>query len=208
MNAVPLRWTRNRPTRIVMRIGTMAGASRGAPAPGRRMPDIEQRQQRDDAALAALVGAHDQDGVFERDDHDQRPEARRYDARHGFGRDRAGGVRGLLEPIECAGADVAVDDAEVRQAWRRPAVARFQSGAAPPLEGFWPSLRPPKPPQGWAETPAKETSGCRLIGRWTEGVSRLRVSILIVVRGVLSPAIPPRAATATTSPIVRRCAAG
>jgi hypothetical protein len=43
----------------------------GAPATGRRMPDIEKRQQRDDAALAAVVGAHDQDGVFERDDHDQ-----------------------------------------------------------------------------------------------------------------------------------------
>ena len=42
-----------------------------APAPGRRTPHIEKRQQRDDAALAAVVGAHDQDGVFERDDHDQ-----------------------------------------------------------------------------------------------------------------------------------------
>ncbi len=88
---------------------------RGAPAPGRRTPDIEKRQQRDDAALAAVVGAHDQDGVFERDDHDQRPEDHRYDADDGFGRDRSGGVCGLLESIERARADVAVDDAERRE---------------------------------------------------------------------------------------------
>ena len=30
MNAVPLRWTRNRPTRIAMLIGTTTGASWGA----------------------------------------------------------------------------------------------------------------------------------------------------------------------------------
>ena len=30
MNAVPLRWTKNRPTRIAMLIGTMTGASWGA----------------------------------------------------------------------------------------------------------------------------------------------------------------------------------
>ena len=76
------------------------------------MPDIEKRQQRDDAALAAVVGAHDQDGVFERDDHDQRPEDHRHDAHDGFGRECSAAVCGLLERIERAGADIAVDDAE------------------------------------------------------------------------------------------------
>ena len=152
MNAVPLRWTRNRPTRIAMLIGTTSGRELGrveletldgaehrdgrrddpiaieeggpdqtddhqggAPTAARRMANVEKRQQRDDAALAAVVGAHDQDGIFERDDQDQRPEDDGHDAHSGFGRDRSRCVGGLLEPIEHAGADVAVDDAERRE---------------------------------------------------------------------------------------------
>ena len=88
----------------------------GAPAPCRRIPHIEQRQQCDDAALAVIVGAHNQDGVFERDDHDQRPEDHRHDADDGFRRDRSGGVRRLLESIEGTRTDIAVDDAERRKA--------------------------------------------------------------------------------------------
>ena len=38
---------------------------RGAPASGRCMPDVEQRQQRDDAALTVIVCTQDQNGVFE-----------------------------------------------------------------------------------------------------------------------------------------------
>jgi hypothetical protein len=68
-----------------------------------------------DATLAAVVGAQDQDGVFQRDDEDQGPEHEREDAEH-----RAwlqGGVParrfgGLLEGIERAGADITIDDAE------------------------------------------------------------------------------------------------
>ena len=44
---------------------------RGPPTSGRGMADVEQRQQGHDAALAAVVRAHDQDRVFERDDEDQ-----------------------------------------------------------------------------------------------------------------------------------------
>lgn len=69
---------------------------RGAPAPGRRMPDIDKRQQRDDAALAAVFGAHDENGVFERDDYDQRPEDHRYDAYDSFRRGCSAGFCGLL----------------------------------------------------------------------------------------------------------------
>ena len=43
----------------------------GAPAAGRRPARIEQCQERHDAALAMIIGAHNQDRVFERDDHDQ-----------------------------------------------------------------------------------------------------------------------------------------
>ena len=85
---------------------------RGAPAPGRRMPDVKQREQRDDAALAVIVGAQDQNGVFERDDQDDRPEDHRHDAHHGFGRGRPACLDGLLQPIKRAGADIAVDNTE------------------------------------------------------------------------------------------------
>ena len=116
MNSVPLRWTRNSPTRIARLIGTTTrrelgrielqalnsaehrdgrrdhaiaveqrgpdqadDEERGPPASGRGMPGIEQRQHRHDPALAVVIGAHDQDRVFERDDQDQRPEDHRDD---------------------------------------------------------------------------------------------------------------------------------
>ena len=41
------------------------------PTSCRGVADVEERQQGHDAALAAVVGAHDQDGVLERDDEDQ-----------------------------------------------------------------------------------------------------------------------------------------
>ena len=48
-----------------------AGADRDA---------LRQRHQRQDAALAAVVGAHDQHHVFHRDDQHERPEDQRQDA--------------------------------------------------------------------------------------------------------------------------------
>src|SRR5437588_833672 len=42
----------------------------------------------------------------------QRPEDHRHEADDGFGRECSAGVCGLLERIERAGADIAVDDAE------------------------------------------------------------------------------------------------
>src|SRR5215831_15439850 len=90
-NSVPFRCTRNRPTRIAMVMGTTIGARAGASifrpstalstaiaieqrgadqadheqgsacAAVRRVPYIEQREQRDNAALAAIVGAQNQD---------------------------------------------------------------------------------------------------------------------------------------------------
>ena len=76
---------------------------------------LEQRHQRERAALAVVVGAHDQEHVFERHDDDQRPQDQRHDAEHHLAGERAagrGGGEALLEGVERARADVAVDDAD------------------------------------------------------------------------------------------------
>ena len=44
-----------------------------------------ERQQREDAALAVVVGAHDERQVLDGDDHRQRPEDQRQDAEHVLG---------------------------------------------------------------------------------------------------------------------------
>jgi hypothetical protein len=87
------------------------------------------------AALTAVVGAHDQNGVFERDDHDQRPEDDRHDAHDGFGREWSGGVCGLLERIERAGADIAVDDAECCESRAGGQLPGFNPGQRRRLKG-------------------------------------------------------------------------
>ena len=53
-----------------------------APAAWRRIAGVEQGEHGHDAALATVVGAQDQDGVFQRDDEDQGPEHEREDAEH------------------------------------------------------------------------------------------------------------------------------
>ena len=87
------------------------------------MPDIEQGQHGHHAALAVVVGAHDQDGVLERDNQDQRPEDERDGAGDALRRQCAAGVGGLFEGIKRACADVAVHDPErgeggTRECWR------------------------------------------------------------------------------------------
>ena len=85
------------------------------PCAGLRVTRRQQRQHRHDAAFAAVIGAHDQERIFDRDDQDQRPEDQRDHAEHGFRTGRPGGRGGLggfLQGIEGTGADVAVDDAE------------------------------------------------------------------------------------------------
>jgi hypothetical protein len=73
------------------------------------MPGVKQREQRDNAALAVIVGAQDKNSVFERDDQDDRPEDHRHDSDHGFGRGCPACLDRLLQPIKCAGTDIAVD---------------------------------------------------------------------------------------------------
>src|ERR1700722_14659170 len=86
-------------------------------------PRADQSEQRQNAAFAVVVGAHDQDRVFDGDDDDQRPEDQRHDANHRFWRNLSAGTRGLrgdIESIERARADVAEHDAHARQRRRRP----------------------------------------------------------------------------------------
>ena len=73
-----------------------------------------QRDQGHDAALAAIVGTHDEGHVLDRDDDDQRPEEERQAAVDigGGDRDRVIAGEDLLDRIQRAGADVAVDHPE------------------------------------------------------------------------------------------------
>ena len=91
---------------------TLLGASR-----------TDQGEQRQDAAFAVVVGAHDQDSVFDRDDDDQRPEDQRDDADHGFRRDLSGlacCLGGDAERVERARADVAEHHAHAGEHRGRP----------------------------------------------------------------------------------------
>ena len=88
-----------------------------AAAPSRRLGALwtDERQQSQNAALAVVVGAHDQNGIFDRNDQKQRPKDERDDAENVVWRRRAAGRRSLhcnLKRIEIAGADIAEDDAE------------------------------------------------------------------------------------------------
>ena len=106
--------------------------------PGARGDALRQRHQRQDAALAAVVGAHDQRHVFDRHDQHQRPEDQRQDAqdlRRVIGTS-AKSARLALKRVERAGADVAIDDAQAprqrtrwRSRWSPPQSARTVSSA-------------------------------------------------------------------------------
>ena len=78
------------------------------------MPLEDEREQREDATLAAIVGAHDEDDVLDADDEDQRPDDEREDAVD-VGRNRSQSMlylEALAQRIQGAGADVSVDNAQ------------------------------------------------------------------------------------------------
>ena len=86
-----------------------------------------QRRQRERAALAVVVGAQQDQHVFERDGDDQRPHDQRQHAEHDVTGDRlvaAGRDRRLAEGVERAGADIAVDDADAAERQREKAGGR------------------------------------------------------------------------------------
>src|SRR5207253_6009925 len=74
----------------------------------------DQRHQGQDSALAAIVGAHHQHEVFDRDDDDERPEDQREDAQDVLRRWDHGvmSAEAFAQGVERAGADVAVHHAE------------------------------------------------------------------------------------------------
>ena len=61
-------------------------------------------------------------------------EDHRLDAHDGFGRGCSAGLRGLLESVECAGADIAVDDAESGQSRGDGQLPSFNLGQRSRLE--------------------------------------------------------------------------
>src|SRR6185312_13456569 len=100
------------------------GAERaGAPAAVVAQARRHQRQEREDAAFAVVVGAHDEADVLDADDERERPEDEREEAEDvgGARRHAVLGADALLERVEGAGADVAEDDAESAERQRRRA---------------------------------------------------------------------------------------
>ena len=83
---------------------------------------LRQRHQGERTTLAVVVGAHENDHVFQRDDENQRPEDQRENAEDGrFVNDARAAVRGghrFTERIERARSDVAVDDTDAADCQR------------------------------------------------------------------------------------------
>ena len=96
---------------------------------------IGERHQRERAAFAVIVGAEQDQHVFDGDDQDQRPDDERQDAEdHRLERSLAASRRrmhGFAQRIERARADVAIDDADAaeRQPPKIPARRCFRAGA-------------------------------------------------------------------------------
>ena len=103
----------------------VAVEQRGADQPRHHDPQIaplaamrraqHQRGQRQQAAFAAIIGAHDDDDVFHGHDQDQRPEDQRQRAKNRVLARFSEGEQRLLGRVERRGADVAEHDAKRRQ---------------------------------------------------------------------------------------------
>jgi hypothetical protein len=76
-----------------------------------------QREQGEDAALAAVVGPHDVSEVFKVNREQQRPKHQREDAEHALGAVHVGQIMQTFpHRVERTGADIAEDDAQRTQA--------------------------------------------------------------------------------------------
>ncbi len=97
---------------------------------GRCMVMLDQRQQRQYAALAVIVGAQYESDILHRNERHERPEGKRNDAQH---LDAAGRVAGGRERdrkgIERTRSNIAEDDAERRQCQKR--MRRRMAGGRP-----------------------------------------------------------------------------
>src|SRR6185503_1313928 len=100
---------------VKQRRAEKAEADHHRPRPESRLrPVWNQRHQRQDAALALVIRAQDEDQVFDRDDEHQGPEDQGQDADDvlSSGGDAVGGIEALAKRVERARADVAVNNAE------------------------------------------------------------------------------------------------
>src|SRR5581483_9598568 len=90
---------------------------RGAADGTRPAARAHERHQREDASLSAVVGAHDEDEILERDDDRQRPEDQREDADDVLASRRYAMVwiEALTQRVQRARADVAVDHSQRRE---------------------------------------------------------------------------------------------
>ena len=101
-------------------------------SPMRAEPRLEarrhEREEREDAALAAVVRPHDERQVLHRDDHRERPEDERQDAEEVGLRRRDAVLRidALLDRVERARSDVAEDDSSGQE--RELGHARVNAG--------------------------------------------------------------------------------
>ncbi len=92
-------------------------------APALEVVGSDQRHQGENAAFAVVVGAHNQQAVFDRDGDDQCPDDQRQDAQRALGGEVSPHcLRHSLQRVERAGAQIPIDDAQRRQRrQRRPA---------------------------------------------------------------------------------------
>ncbi len=117
------------------------GQDQLVPAAALALAAQRQGGQRESAALAPVVGAHDDDDVFEGDDDGQRPGDQRERAEDAGLGHLAGTLEALLHGVEGRGPDIAVNDAERAQNEGLPrlpsglhAVMRRREGHVPPIE--------------------------------------------------------------------------
>ncbi len=90
-------------------------------------PRQQQRQQRQDAALAVVVDPHDDAHVLDADDDDQRPDDQGEDPQHVLrGHADVGAREARLEGVERARPDVAVDHPEGRHGQAGLELARLR----------------------------------------------------------------------------------
>ena len=138
------------------------------PAPAGHPAAPDQRDQRHDAALAVVVGAHHEQHVGDRDDDRHRPEDQRDDPEDALGRRRhrvrIAGIEDRLDRVQRARADVAEDDTQRADGQRARAV-RCRCSASdlppcPPEAVSPPTTRDPaQPTQGPAT--GEPASACR-----------------------------------------------
>ena len=94
----------------------------GAPASG--PVRAGHRHQRQDAAFAVIVGAHDEQAIFDGNGDDQRPEDQRETAERCLrGKMPAGRSHDGLQRVERAGSEIAIDDPERGKRGRRCGLA-------------------------------------------------------------------------------------